>query len=154
MLSSGRFTVRPWKSLIFSGNKNLPTEPLSARVYVNVLEIIGGLKKNICCHHFHTPGAFIRATVMCWSGFPSADFTASSPWVNRLTKYPWRLDDLGNLQLSIWQCPFGGHPLVSKLWGKPTVIDGVPHFWATFRKTMSTGGKIENDWNHQPVMFD
>ena len=44
--------------------------------------------------------------------------------------------------------------MVSKLWGKPTVIDGVPHFWATFRKTMSTGGKIENDWNHQPVMFD
>lgn len=45
MLPSGKFTVRPWKSLIFSGNQNLPTEPLSARVYVNVLEIMGGWKK-------------------------------------------------------------------------------------------------------------
>ena len=42
MLPSGKLTVRPWKSLIFSGNQNLPTEPLSARVYVNVLEIMGG----------------------------------------------------------------------------------------------------------------
>ena len=37
VLPSGKLTVRPWKSPIFSGFTNLPT-PMTTRVYVNLLK--------------------------------------------------------------------------------------------------------------------